>query len=255
MCRAATINETRALANPYRARNHAAAVGARNLILIDARLSSRSPRYNLHHVLDEWFEKAAKPRLVGRCQLVRFADDFVIAFEDRHSGKRMLDVLGKRLGRYGLTLHETKTRYVDFRRRRPYGRHWMASATTFDFLGFTHVWGRSMQGKDVVRQITAKGRFARALKSVHDWCKRHRHLPIEAQQEHLAKVIRGHCAYYGLTGNGRRLEWFRYQVIRIWRTWLARRSRLRRLNWDRMNELLKRYPLPSVTFMRSWQSS
>ena len=99
----------------------------------------------LHHVLDEWFEEVAKPRLHGRCQLVRFADDFVIAFEDRHSGKRMLDALGKRLGRYGLTLHETKTRYVDFRRRRPYGRHWMASATTFDFLGFTHVWGRSMR--------------------------------------------------------------------------------------------------------------
>ena len=209
----------------------------------------------LHHVLDEWFENVAKPRLHGRCQLVRFADDFVIALEDRHSGKRMLDVLGKRLGRYGLTLHETKTRYVDFRRRRPYGRHWMASATTFDFLGFTHVWGRSMQGKDVVRQITAKGRFARALKSVHDWCKRHRHLPIEAQRDHLAKVIRGHCAYYGLTGNGKRLGWFRYQVVRIWRKWLARRSRLRCLNWDRMAVILKRLPLPPVTFTRSWQST
>ena len=164
----------------------------------------------LHHVLDEWFEEVAKPRLHGRCQLVRFADDFVIAFEDRHSGKRTLDVLGKRLGRYGLTLHETKTRYVDFRRRRPYGRHWMASATTFDFLGFTHVWGRSMQGKDVVRQITAKGRFARALKSVHDWCKRHRHLPIEAQRDHLAKVIRGHCAYYGLTGKAMSLSLLKF---------------------------------------------
>ncbi len=207
----------------------------------------------LHHVLDEWFEKVAKPRLHGRCQLVRFADDFVIALEDRHDGKRLLDVLGKRLGRYGLTLHETKTRYVDFRRRRPYGRHWMASATTFDFLGFTHVWGRSMQGKDVVRQITAKGRFARALKSVHQWCKRYRHLPVKAQQDYLARVIRGHCAYYGLTGNGKRLEWFRYQCVRIWRKWLARRSRLRRLNWDRMNVLLKRYPLPYVTFTRSWQ--
>ena len=209
----------------------------------------------LHHVLDKWFEDEARPRLRGNCQLVRFADDFVVALEDRHSGKRLLDVLGKRLGRYGLTLHEAKTRYVDFRRRRPYGRHWMASATTFDFLGFTHVWGRSMQGKDIVRQITAKGRFARALKSVHDWCKRNRHLPIAAQQDHLAKVIRDHCAYYGLTGNGKRLEWFRYQVTRIWRMWLARRSRLRRLNWDRMNELLKRYPLPSVSYMRSWRNT
>ena len=56
----------------------------------------------LHHVLDEWFENVAKPRLNGQCQLVRFADDFVIALEDRHSGKWLLDALGKRLGRYGL---------------------------------------------------------------------------------------------------------------------------------------------------------
>ena len=155
-----------------------------------------------------------------------------IAFEDGHSGKGLLDVLGKRLGRFGLTLHETKTRYVDFRRRRPYGRHWMASATTFDFLGFTHVWGRSRRGKDVVRQITAKGRFARALRSVHEWCKRYRHLPVEARREHLAKVIRDHCADYGLTRNDKRLRWFRYQVVRIWRKWLARRNRLRRLSWE-----------------------
>jgi len=84
----------------------------------------------LHHVLDKWFEEQVKPRVRGECRLVRFADDFVLTFEDRPSGKRVLDVLGKRLGRYGLTLHETKTRYVDFRRKRPYGRHWMASAKT-----------------------------------------------------------------------------------------------------------------------------
>ena len=111
-----------------------------------------------------------------------------------------------------------------------------------------------MQGKDVVRQITAKDRFARALKSVHDWCKSNRHLPIEAQHDYLARAIRGHCAYYGRTGNGKRLEWFRYQVARTWRKWLARRSRRRCLNWDRMNEILKRYPLPSVKFVRSWQT-
>ena len=99
----------------------------------------------LHHVLDEWFEREAKPRLRGSCQLVRFADDFVMAFEDARSGRRMLDVLGKRLGRYGLTLHETKTRYVDFRPKRPRAHD---PDTTFDFLGFTHVWGRSRRGSD-----------------------------------------------------------------------------------------------------------
>lgn len=209
----------------------------------------------LHHVLDKWFEEEARPRLRGNCQLVRYADDFVVAFEDRHSARRLLDAPGKRLGRYGLTLHETKTRSVDFRRRRPYGRHWMASATTFDFLGFTHVWGRSMKGKDVVRQVTAKSRFARALRSVHDRCRSNRHLPIKERHDHLVRVIRGQNAYYGLTGNGKRLEWFRYQVARTWRKWLTRRSRRRSLDWDRMNEILKRYPLPSVKTVRSWQSS
>ena len=99
----------------------------------------------LHHVLDEWFEREAKPRLRGSCQLVRFADDFVMAFEDARSGRRMLNVLGKRLGRYGLTLHGTKTRYVDFRPERPRAHD---PDTTFDFLGFTHVWGRSRRGRE-----------------------------------------------------------------------------------------------------------
>ena len=75
----------------------------------------------LHHVLDDWFEHEVKPRLRGRCQLVRYADDIVLAFEDRRSAERLLDVLGKRLGRYGLELHETKTRLVDFRPNCPRG--------------------------------------------------------------------------------------------------------------------------------------
>ena len=101
----------------------------------------------------------AKPRLRGSCQLVRFADDFVMAFEDARGGRRMLDVLGKRLGRYGLTLHETKTRHVDFRPKHPRAHD---PDTTFDFLGFTHVWGRSRRGRNVVRQITAKDRCSPA---------------------------------------------------------------------------------------------
>ena len=108
----------------------------------------------LHHVLDEWFEREVKPRLQGSCQLVRYADDVVLAFEDVQSGRRMLDVVGKRVGRYGLVLHATKTRYVDFRRKCPRGH---GPDTTFDFLGFTHVWGRSRTGRTVVRQIHGEG--------------------------------------------------------------------------------------------------
>ena len=202
----------------------------------------------LHHVLDEWFGREANPRLRGSCQLVRFADDVVLTFADRHSGERMLAVLGKRLGRYGLELHPTKTRYVDFRPPRRPGHE---ADATFDFLGFTHVWGRSRKGRTVVRQVTAKSRYARAVKAVHGWCKRNRHLPIKQQQEYLSRVVRGHCGYYGVTGNGKRIGWFRTQVARSWRKWLSRRRRAGGLNWDRMNEVLKRHPLPPATVMRS----
>jgi hypothetical protein len=137
----------------------------------------------LHHVLDRWFEDEVRPRLQGKAMLVRFADDLVMAFDDFVDARRVLAVLGKRLSRYGLTLHPDKTRFIDFRFKRPNGEHHPATAgTTFDFLGFSHVWGKSRNGKPVVRQFTAKSRLARALKNVTDWCRIHRHKPIHEQQ-------------------------------------------------------------------------
>jgi group II intron reverse transcriptase/maturase len=198
----------------------------------------------LHHVLDEWFGAVARPRLKGRCLLVRFADDFVMAFEDHLSGRKMLGVVGKRLGRFGLTLHPTKTRYVDFRFRRPTGRHPATAGTTFNFLGFTHVWGKSRNGKSVVRQITAKDRYARALASVSGWCRKNLHLPFRQQHVHLSRMIRGHCSYYGITGNSRRIRWYHHQVQRIWKKWLARRGRHSKMRWSRFGAMLARHPLP-----------
>jgi group II intron reverse transcriptase/maturase len=121
----------------------------------------------LHHVLDEWFELEVRPRLKGRCTLVRFADDAVMAFEEFLDAKRVLGVLGKRFARYGLSLHPDKTRFVDFRNNRPDGtNHPETNGTSFTFLGFTHIWGKSRAGKNVVRQVTAKNRYARALAAV-----------------------------------------------------------------------------------------
>lgn len=206
----------------------------------------------LHHVLDRWFVEVAKPRLKGRCQLVRFADDFVMSFEDYQSGLRMQDVVGKRLARYGLTLNAEKTRYVDFRFKRPQGQHPGTQATTFDFLGFTHVWGWSRRGKPVVRQFTAKDRYARSLRGLWLWCKRHRHLPLQEQHQRLCRQVQGHFAYFGVTGNGKRLKWYRHQAERIWQHWLARRSRQSGFTWRRMRSVLQRYPLPPVRIVHHW---
>jgi group II intron reverse transcriptase/maturase len=207
----------------------------------------------LHHVLDGWFEVEVRPRLKGRCTLVRYADDLVMAFEDFLSAKRVLAVLGKRLARYGLTLHPEKTRFIDFRFKRPNGmRHAATSGTTFDFLGFTHVWVQSRQGKDVVRQSTAKNRFARALASVSDWCRHNLHRAIGEQHLHLSRVMRGHFAYYGITGNGRRLRWYAHQVERIWQKWLSRRGQQGPFLWTRLRESLKRHPLPSAKIVHRY---
>src|ERR1700694_4095778 len=189
----------------------------------------------LHHVLDEWFELEVRPRLKGRCTLVRFADDAVLAFEDFLDAKRVLDVLGKRLARYGLTLHPDKTRFVDFRNNRPNGTdHPETDGTSFTFLGFSHIWGKSRAGKNVVRQVTAKNRYARALAAVTAWCRHNRHQPIPDQHTHLTAMMRGHYAYYGITGNFRRLGWECDPVGRIWRTWLSRRGRGSRRPWGRV---------------------
>ena len=192
---------------------------------------------------DQWFEREVKPRLRGGGLLVRYADDFVLLFEHDRDAQRVLAVLGKRLDRYGLRLHPDKTRYVDFRPKRLAGR---GKGAAFDFLGLTHYWVRSRQGYPVVRQTTATSRLARALRAVNEWCRRHRHDPLPQQWAHLLSVLRGHGNYYGLRGNSARLASFRYQLTRIWRKWLSRRSRKSRLNWAKMQELLRRYPLPRL---------
>ena len=199
----------------------------------------------LHYVLDEWFETEVKPRLRGNCTLVRFADDAVMAFDTLVDAQRVLAVLGKRLDRYGLTLHPDKTRIVDFRPLTTDStRHPQTDGTSFDFLGLTHVWGRSRKGKPTVRQVTAKARYARALAAVTDWCRNNRHRPIPDQHRHLSSMMRGHFAYYGVGGNIRRLLWFAHQVARIWQKWLSRRDRRSVVRWTRLAEILRQHPLP-----------
>src|SRR5215813_10592526 len=110
------------------------------------------------------------------------------------------------LARYGLTLHPDKTRFVDFRNTASNGMADPATnGTTFTFLGFTYIWGKSRAGKNVVRLVTAKNRYSRALAAVAAWCRFNRHQPIPDQHHHLTAMMRGHYAYYGITGNSRRL--------------------------------------------------
>jgi group II intron reverse transcriptase/maturase len=206
----------------------------------------------LHHVLDEWFESEVRPRLAGNSALVRFADDAVMAFAYFRDAKRVLSVLDKRLHRYGLTLHPEKTRFVDFRFNNSGGSPPETEGTSFTFLGFCHVWGKTRRGGKAVRQVTAKNRYARALAAVTDWCRTNRLRPIKDQHAHLSVMMRGHYAYYGVSGNYRRLSWYANEVASIWKKWLSRRDRRKRFLWSRFSDLLKRYPLPAARIVHRY---
>jgi RNA-directed DNA polymerase len=202
----------------------------------------------LHTVLDVWFEQEVKPCLKGRAFLVRYADDFVMGFACEEDARRVLAVLPKRLGKYGLTIHPDKTRLVPFVRpgRRPpvAGSGSEAQPGSFDFLGFTHYWSRSKRGNWVVKRKTADNRLRRAIKKIADWCRLNRHLPIREQYEALTRKLRGHYQYYGVIGNLCCLQGFYYAVVCQWRKWLSRRKRRGQCPWSRFLGMLRVFVLP-----------
>jgi RNA-directed DNA polymerase len=198
----------------------------------------------LHYALDLWFERDIKPRLKGHARLIRYADDFVIGFAGQEDAERVLEVLHKRMAKYGLTLHPEKTRLIPFARPR-YGENGWSGTGTFDFLGFTMYWSRTRRGGWRPGMKTRKAKVQKFLQGLGEWCRRHRHLTLKDQHAALSRRLRGHFRYFGVNGNARSLQRVRYQTERVWLKWLQRRSqRGRRLNWERFRAYLKAHPLP-----------
>jgi group II intron reverse transcriptase/maturase len=201
----------------------------------------------LDTVLDTWFEDEVRPRLRGRALLVRYADDAVMVFSSEEDARRVWKVIAKRFEKFGLSLHPEKTRLLRFERPSPRGPR----PETFDFLGFTHYWGRSRRGKPAVLRKTARDRFTRSLRAITQWCRRQRHLPLVEQHRELARKLRGHYAYYGITGNLPALSRFRHEAQRVWKQWLNRRSQRARMTWERFWRVSARYPLPPPRVVHS----
>jgi len=199
----------------------------------------------LHYVLDLWFERDIKPRLKGHARLIRYADDWVLGFARQDDARRVLEVLHKRMAKYGLTLHPEKTRLIPFMRPHP-GQNGRSGPGTFDFLGFTMYWCKTRRGGWRLGMKTRKARIQRTLVNLGEWCRRHRHLPLKEQHAALSRRLRGHDQYFGVNGNARSLQQVRYRTERLWLKWLRRRSqRGHRLTWERFSAYLKAHPLPS----------
>jgi len=198
----------------------------------------------LHEVLDTWFAETVMPKLRGTAKLIRFADDFVVVFDRLDDAQRVLNVLPKRFGKYGLALHPEKTRLVDFR------HPWKSEVKpeTFEFLGFTYYWGKTKNGGYSVKQKTSAKKMRRSLKQIHAWCKKHRHQPMAWLCQKLGEKLNGHYAYYGITGNYKSIAEYRYRVERLLRHWLNHRSRKKDgMSWKRFGVLMREhYTLPKA---------
>jgi hypothetical protein len=200
----------------------------------------------LHHVLDLWAHHWRSTQTRGQVIIVRYADDFVMGFQYEDDGRRFLEELKARLAKFGLKLHEDKTRLLEFgrfaessRRKKGLGR-----PETFAFLGFTHYCAETRGGWISVLTKTEGKRLTRKLKALRLEVQRRRHTPMAMQREWLASVLRGHYAYYGLPGNVRALSGFFYPAVRMWFQSLRRRSQRHRMTWERFSLMLKVFPLP-----------
>lgn len=178
----------------------------------------------LHYVLDDWFIKEVRPRMKGRCFIIRFADDFIIGCELEEDALRVMNVIPKRFSRFSLTIHPEKTVLVRFKKPSKVVNKDNENCT-FDFLGFTHYWAKTQRGFWVIKRKTIGKRLRRFMKSIWQWCKDKRHEPLHEQFLVLSSKLRGYYQYYGIRCNFKALETVFEFTLKAWRYWLSRRSR------------------------------
>ncbi|QTA93403.1 reverse transcriptase domain-containing protein [Desulfonema magnum] len=195
----------------------------------------------LHNVLDDWFVKEVKPRMKGRCFIIRWADDFILGFEAKSDVYRVMEVLPKRFERFGLSLNMKKTKLIPFGKPDKAGKY---RPGTFDFLGFTFYWGKSLKGYWIIKKKTARKRLSRFLKALWDWCRRNRHKPLKEQYRALCEKLRGYYQYFGVRSNYRALAVVHEHAVKAWRYWLSRRSHKGGITWEKFVKIKAGFPLP-----------
>ncbi len=204
----------------------------------------------LHEVLDKWFMEKVKPRMNFRAEMIRFADDAILLFENEFDAKRVYSVIHERFRRFGLELHPEKTQLVHLEKpRTKSGRR--GKDRSVNFLGFTLHWGKSRRGNWVIKRKTSKKSLKKCLDKIGEWCRKNRHIKIKAQHEKLSQKLEGHYQYYGVTSNMKALHSFYWGVKRIWKNWLNRRSQRRHLFWKKFYTKLDNNPLPAPHIPKS----
>ncbi len=204
----------------------------------------------LHYVLDLWVDWWRKSKAQGEVVIIRYADDFIIGFQYYSDAKVFAKELRKRLSKYNLKLNEQKTRMIQFGRfaERDRNERGRGKPETFDFLGFTHICGKSKKGNFRVKRHTIAKRMRAKLKELKEELSKRMHWKIREVGKWLKRVLTGHYNYYGVHYNWVKIKSFRYELVRLWFKTLRRRSHKTTVNWDKMMLISNRYlPMPKLT--------
>ena len=209
----------------------------------------------LHYALDLWAVRWRRREATGDMIIVRYADDFIIGFQHESDGRRFLDGMRERLGKFALTLHPEKTRLIEFgrfaaerRQRRGLGR-----PETFNFLGFTFICGKTRQGKFQIKRKTRRDRMRAKLRMIKEELWQRMHQPLPDQGKWLWHVVRGYFSYHAVPTNARALAVFRHHVVDLWRRTLRRRSHKDCITWVRMTQRAEAW-LPKPIILHPWPS-
>ena len=190
----------------------------------------------LHYCLDEWFQHVVKKHCRGEACLIRYADDFVCAFEREGDAERFYQVLGKRLEKFGLELSAEKTRVIAFDRQ--------SKREGFEFLGFEFRWGKDRQGKAHLKRRTSRKKLRSSLDRFTEWCRQKRHCPVKDWFKELKPKLQGYYNYYGVSGNYASLQQFFGEAMQILRKWLNRRSQRKSYSWEGFRALIEHFQVP-----------
>jgi len=202
-----------------------------------------------HYVIDDWFENIVKAHCRGQVEMFRYCDDFVICCQYDNDTKRIRQVLGKRLSKYGLRLNEEKTKLVPFSSIEASNG---SKQGAFDFLGFTLYLGCSKAGQVIPKVKTIGKRYRSKLKKVNDWCREMRNqYKLEEIWKRFRIKLAGHIQYYGVSFNTKRVSTFCSHSIHIFFKWINRRSQRRSFSWDKFNLFMKKYPPPKARVCHS----
>jgi group II intron reverse transcriptase/maturase len=200
----------------------------------------------LYYVFDLWGHQWRQRYAQGDVRITRYVDDIVMGFEKRQEAEQFLKVLPQRFAGFGLALHPAKTRLIEFgrfawERRQERG---LGKPETFNFLGFTHVCGRSRKGTFRIERRTMAQRFRAKLGEIKADLRRRRHQPVPQQGAWLHSVLVGHYCYYGVPLNIKALQRFQMEATRLWQRSLSRRSQTGGVTWKRMQRLQSKWIPP-----------